>query len=67
MTSTTEKLLDYAKKNGATSADCIFIESENTELSVLNGEMDSAEQSASSAVGLRVIVDGKQEQPTHPT
>lgn len=58
--SLTEQLLDYAKQNGATSSDCMHIESETTELSVLNGKTDNAEQSASSAIGLRVIVNDQQ-------
>ena len=56
----TQKILDYAKKHGATSADALHIESSSTELSVLNGVMDEAEQSVSSGIGLRVIVNGCQ-------
>ena len=51
-----ERVLDTARRYGATSADALFVESRSTEVRVRLGETEQVKQSAAKGVGLRVLV-----------
>ena len=51
-----ERVLDTARRHGATSADALFVESSSTEVRVRLGETEQVKRSAAKGVGLRVLV-----------
>ena len=54
------KLLEKAKAAGATDADITYAQSTSTEVSALNGKVDSFESATEEVIGLRFIIGKKQ-------
>ena len=59
MRDTLEKVIDYAKKNGATSADAILNTGKSFSVSAQKEQIDKYQVSGSQIVGVRVIKDDK--------
>jgi PmbA protein len=55
----TERLVQDCLNNGAGSAEVYLENSRNLSVQVLNGEIETIQEAASTGVGFRVIVDGK--------
>jgi len=56
----TEALLDAATKAGAEAADALAVASQSVSVGVLEGELETAERSESTEIGLRVLVGRRQ-------
>lgn len=57
---TATKLLNFAKKHGATNAEVVYATGTNSEVRILNGKPEAFETASSDAIGLRAIVGKKQ-------